>query len=667
MAQILDTPGLNENVKLDHFTQIERNIIDRLSHEWYITHGGASFTLGNNSSYKYFLVKPTSLYQEMFNLEREIIVIFSPYGSFEPRTLDAIEYATRKYQHQPLRLEKVCSLIISKDNAIESKLKEILKTDTESQVIIPFTYDELISNKSNYLMRNRFKSHFYTRDLFAFENPLKSDLYFFGRTDLIHSIANRHKSNENSALFGLRKTGKTSVIFGVQRVLTKMEAVSVFIDCQNTAFHRLRWNKALFYIISETKSQLKLTIGIKQKDKYTEEEASLVFEKELLRINEELGRKNLLIIFDEIENITFGISSSEHWEKENDFIYFWQTLRSLCQKLPNIFSYLIVGTNSTCVESPTINGKDNPIFNQVPFTYIEGFDVQPTREMIRKLGRLMGLIFDEIIYAKLKEDFGGHPFLMRHVCSVIHRISDQSRPVIVDKTLYERAKKIFNNESINYVEMLIIVLKQFYADEYEMLKYLAMDELKTFNDFADMSPHYTNHLLGYGIIEQHNSNFSFRIEALREYLLQQHKYKKLSMTNEERWQEISERRNSLEQKLRKITKIQLQIFLGKTEAKANILDILGGKRKAKYSGFEYEDLFNVSKIELYFEDIRKIIIKNWEYFKNTFSTQQEFDLQMQVINRFRVDAHAKPLQTDDMELLRVCITSIEKQVDNLLS
>ncbi|MFZ1627810.1 MAG: hypothetical protein WAV70_02670, partial [Anaerolineae bacterium] len=36
-------------------------------------------TLGINSTYRHFLIKPTENYQEMFNLEREIIVIFSPF------------------------------------------------------------------------------------------------------------------------------------------------------------------------------------------------------------------------------------------------------------------------------------------------------------------------------------------------------------------------------------------------------------------------------------------------------------------------------------------------------------------------------------------------------------------------------------------------------------
>ncbi|GJM78704.1 hypothetical protein HMSSN139_12000 [Paenibacillus sp. HMSSN-139] len=179
-----------------------------------------------------------------------------------------------------------------------------------------------------------------------------------------------------------------------------------------------------------------------------------------------------------------------------------------------------------CVETPTILGKDNPIFDQVPYTYIPGFDVPDTREMVRKLGRIMGLKFDEIIYGKLTEDFGGHPFLIRHICSVINRITSSTRPSYIDKTIYEKAKALFKNESGNYIEMILEVLEQYYIDEYEMLKMLSVDDLESFKEFASLSPTYTNHLLGYGIVNHFNGEYSYKIELVKEYLSLKQKYKK---------------------------------------------------------------------------------------------------------------------------------------------
>ena len=62
-----------------------------------------------------------------------------------------------------------------------------------------------------------------------------------------------------------------------------------------------------------------------------------------------------------------------------------------------------------------IQDIDNPIFNQIPCQYIPAFSVEQTADMVKTLGYIMGLKFDDIVCAKLTEDFGGHPFLIRSV------------------------------------------------------------------------------------------------------------------------------------------------------------------------------------------------------------------------------------------------------------
>jgi len=102
------TPGIHPNATLENFNEEEKKIIKKLSSDWYITNSGGTIKLSVTSCYKYFLLKPTAKYQELFNIEREIIVVFSDYNDFEPRTLDAFDYVIN--QHQELRIEKVCSV-----------------------------------------------------------------------------------------------------------------------------------------------------------------------------------------------------------------------------------------------------------------------------------------------------------------------------------------------------------------------------------------------------------------------------------------------------------------------------------------------------------------------------------------------------------------------------
>lgn len=660
-------PGVNPRLVYSHFTLEERTIVNNLGHEWYVTHGGDAVTLGKTSTYRYFLIRPTTIFSEMFNLQQELVCVFSPYDDFETRSLDAIDYAIKQYQ--PLRVDRICSVLISKDEAIESKLQSIIKSDPESQIVVPFTYNELLNlfKQDQYFIRNRFKSHFYTRDLFAFEAPLKKDIYFFGRNDLIHRLVNRYRANECSGLFGLRKTGKTSVVFGVVRALSLIGAKSVIIDCQNPAFHQRHWNHALWYLVKEIIEQNKLNIQIVDEKEYTETNAPLIFEQELQKINTKIGKKNILIIFDEIENITFRISPSEFWANKLDFVYFWQTLRSIFQKLDNVFSYMVIGTNPLCVETPTVWGKDNPIFNQLPYEYIPGFDVPQTREMVRKIGRIMGLKFDEIIYGKLTDDFGGHPYLIRHVCSVINRITPPTRPTQIDKNIYEQAKNIFIRDYTSYIEMILEVLSRFYNEEHEMLVYLANGDMKIFNDLSDLWPAFTNHLIGYGIIQKVNNSFSFKVECVKEYLAQKQKYQRINLTQNQMLQEISERRNSLEPKIRNIVRMQLLAFHGKNGAKQKMLDIFDSKRKEKYGGAAYEDLFDPNKVDIYFDDLRKIIYKNWLCFENIFDKDmQDFNDRMKAINKYRIDAHAKPITNEKMAHFRVSMCEIEKQVEEFL-
>jgi hypothetical protein len=678
------TPGYAKNIKISHFEDGEQKIIHNLSYEWYITNGGGVIRpiekFKSHSAYKYFLMKPTEFFRTMFNIEREIAVLFSPYSKFEPRTFDAIDIIFNKYEK--LRLEKICTVLISKDLDVEQKVTDILKNDQESQIIIPFSYNELLNSYDKYFLRNRFRKHFYSRDLFSFEAPLKKDLFFFGRKDIVHQIVNRHLSNENSGIFGLRKTGKTSLIFAVERVMKKDKRQSIFIDCQNPAFHTRKWNTALWYILNEIfkKQQGSMYLSLDQlsqnykvssqyetEEKYTENNAPILFEKNLLKLYKSGGNKNILIIFDEIENISFSTSPSDHWANGLDFVLFWQTIRSVFQKLDDIFSFLIVGTNPMCIETPQIQDKDNPIYQLLPYQYIPRFQLNETKEMVSKLGNYMGLDFDEIIYSIMTEDFGGHPFLIRHLCSKINDLSPNERPVKISKPIYQKAKREFVDNYANYLQMILNVLETYYKDEYKMLECLAFDDVGTFNKMSSISADYSNHLIGYGLIEKYGQDYSFRIEVVKEFIIKKSRYKNLSPTLDDIYLEISNRRNTLERKIRKIVKQQIQSSFGKKEGREKIIALIDTKRKDKFSTLNFNELFDPNKSSLFLLDFIKIMVKYWQLFENVFSRDKnKFERNMETINEYRVDAHAKNITEDEFQFFRICITEVEKQVSDYL-
>ena len=115
---------------------------------------------------------------------------------------------------------------------------------------------------------------------------------------------------------------------------------------------------------------------------------------------------------------------------------------------------MLVGTNPACIEMSMIAGQENPLFASIPSQYLPAFSVEQTREMVRKLGRYMGLRFDEVLYSKLTEDFGGHPFLIRQFCSEINKVCVGDRPVNVDRILYNKVLNSFRRTAIDYLAMI---------------------------------------------------------------------------------------------------------------------------------------------------------------------------------------------------------------------
>ena len=275
--------------------------------------------------------------------------------------------------------------------------------------------------------------------------------------------------------------------------------------------------------------------------------------------------------------------------------------------------------------------------------------------------------FDEILYGMLTEDFGGHPYLIRHVCSVINGLCKEDRPVRIDKGLYEKGKMLFIRDYGHYMELILNVLSEHYNDEYEMLKYLSIGDIQTFKEFAELSPLYTNHLIGYGIIEESNGYHSFRMDSIRDHLASKQKYKKMYQTQEEMWAEISERRNVLEPKLRMICRMQLQSHYGAPKAKRIVLDILGEPRKTKDLSLSYIDTFDGNKSKILFSDLVKIISKHWDCFKNILGPDKdEIMLSLNKVNSMRKDAHANNISKCEMQSFRMYITNIEDRATQFL-
>lgn len=651
-------PGIHPKFNLSRFNDEEQLIIKNLSKSWYLTSSGEEINIGK-SKYNYFLLKPLSKFSEMFNIEREIICIFSKYSNFEPRTLDTFDCIHRDLPK--LRAENICCILISKDNNIDNKIDTLLKTEAEYPIIIPFTYKDLFIENEEITYENKFRQKFYSRDLFSFLSPLKKDTYFFGRNHLVNEIINRHKSSEHSSLFGLRKSGKTSIVYALQRRLKLDQIDYLSIDCESPSIHIKRWNQLIENIVRQFHTLKKSHVRINYENRYLEHNAADNFETDILKIFKSSNKIPTVFIFDEIERISPDIGSSENWSKEKDFIYFWQTLRAFYQKHPDIFTYMLVGTNPSCIENPIIFKQDNPLYGSIHTQYVPSFTLEQVKEMVQKLSFLMGLEIDDYICSKLFDDFGGHPFLIRQMCSLLNKKVTNIRPSKIDKALYKSTIQEFKTSSHEYLDMMIYVLKEWYPDEYEMLTYLANDDTEIFEDFAADHINYTRHLIGYELIQKGQDGYCFNFEILQKHIQNINKYKKLNLSQEDKLSEISKRRNKIEKGLRVLVKNSLRSSVGNQKAIEKVTRSIQQDRREKLSTYTLNELLSKDNSPLFFLELINIIKKNWAELSNTFEIEKnKLTLILEDINDTgRPDAHAKYINSHNFTQLRLHFDTIE--------
>ncbi len=288
--------------------------------------------------------------------------------------------------------------------------------------------------------------------------------------------------------------------------------------------------------------------------------------------------------------------------------------------------------------------------------------------MINKLGGYMGISFDDIVCAKLTQDFGGHPYLIRHFCSAINQYimsSGMQKPITVTNAIYNKVMPLFVEKSAdNYCKFILGVLIDYYPEENKFLEQLALGNLDQEGQVM-YDPQMISHLLGYGIIENNQGVLGFKIEVLKNYLSRKYVYRRQNMTEQEKWAEISERRNRLEPRLRTIVRTQLKAQYGNA-AKQKVLDSMKSEKRSKYLSLNYNDLFDPKKCEIYFIQVGNLIEKHWEQcFKNIFTkNKQSIKSYFTIINNLRCECHAAPVTDEEMDSFRGAMTTLEKEVDS---
>jgi hypothetical protein len=485
--------GIKPDVRIEHLAKFpeEENWLKPFLPAFDVT--WARRRRAYNTELSQYFLKPHDNIREAFGFEQELMLVYSPYNTLEPRSIQAAE---QFLQEEPARgrVERLTYLLVSDMLDAPDWIKNYVSGNQETRLIAAFASQDLRAQTADaWYVRNELRKQFYGRDLFDFRLPLEHDTYFFGRDAEVLAYRDAIHRGENRGLFGLRKMGKTSFLFKVERVARK-ERVARFLyrDCQSPDVRTLRW----FELVADLADHL----GRPGPKGETPAQVTRRFNDV---VKAATAAERVVLVFDEIEYISPLAKQDTHWHQ--DFLSFWQTIRA-CQTRHRQLCFILAGVNPSVTEVSEYDRIPNPLFGIVSPQYLRGLPFEVLKRMVKTLGKLMGLSFEPDAIKYLHARYGGHPLLTRIACSLIHTAEVRAgtqRPVVLDRARLVARQAGRDAELSFYCEHVVSELRRFYDDEYAMLELLSR---KLVADFTQLEREgmMVNHLREYGLLtEEH--------------------------------------------------------------------------------------------------------------------------------------------------------------------
>lgn len=632
---------------------------------------GFDVTFGASHGDKFFwLATPKPHMNQRFGLQNEILVIYSPQPKSDARILTVIEQISRSpdFRH---RVDKVLFLVI---HCGEKEPTDSLLESDSDRVIIGVTATELLNpNKGSLFLRSKIAARFGKIDLFGMSSPIGTDQYFFGRDSLVQElIQNCTIKNQSAGLFGLRKTGKTSVLQAVLRRLESQDILADYIDCQSPGIHAARWWQALENIVDRLTQRLSNTHrrAAKTRLHYDQYNCGTRFSQDISLLIEQT-QTPVVLLLDEIEYITPQLSGTlgRHWDE--DFIPFWQSIRAAHQELSGKLTFIVAGVNPSAVENTSFQNSPNPIFQLAQPKYLSPFSENDVRKMVRFFGRYSGVTFSEDVIPYLTVQFGGHPFLIRLATSEVWGRKYENDPQRLTEIGLNDFKALISeiSERIHQpIKDILLSLVWWYPEEYELLLMIADGESSFVEEYLKEVPKSLVRFVNYGLL--HTETRDFAIDNIRDFIKNEGEKYKNELSPFSRSEvspellpkvpdlyalgQLFEKRCELEIMLRRAIMLYLGINHSWDENKIakDIAQALTRRAdrpdpNALFVGRKAKDVIQ----DLYTLDLKNVVLGNWKAMSPLFGGhRQRFEMNMDTINvARRHDGHTKPVTQVEME------------------
>lgn len=490
---------------------------------------------GDTPLFGYILTRPDKQMQGKYGFNKQLFV----YHNYEPISQeDAVTKGIELFNDYKIGKEdslhqRVFLMLVSDIDEVRELLKKLRENPEANPTIVPISRtgaEAVLDQNANEYVGRLFDEWMSQIDRYRENYPVQGRDFFGRERDLV--LLNKNiEAGKPTGIFGLRKVGKTSILYQLGNIRTK--DLVAYVDLQASTIKDCKfilWAAVNKWLESDKKMKdsnkskphkLKLAV-----DNYASVERLPEFEETLRLFDEDVrtlvtGKSEgikLILFVDEIELITPSTDNRAGW---TGALEMFRYLRGTAQINGKRFVPIIAGANPWVCENPQWNDQDNPVFQFFEEVFIPLLSEADCKELIVKIGELMNVTYEQSALDIIFKAVGGHPFFTRRLCSHIINMNLE-RPLHVTDGMVEDAKEEFLIKEDAVFTEIVYRLNRDFPEELEILKWVARgDDIKELKQLIGPWNASIKHLEGYQLLERvrkPSASLRIKIELFEEWL-----------------------------------------------------------------------------------------------------------------------------------------------------
>lgn len=365
------------------------------------------------------------------------------------------------------------------------------------------------------------------RNLYDSTQPV-SGRRFFGREHLLVQLEDALHSGQFVGVYGLRKIGKTSLVYQLRDKQLRHDAVA-YVDLQASIALSTRNCAALYWeverdlynrLIGDNPS-LADVLRLGRVDRFSSlpdagTEAPAIFAEDLRTLLDAIvadragNVRRIVILLDELERIL----PLANQPRVDGYLEFFGFLRGLAQteRYRGILACVVVAANAAISERGYWEGRENPVFALYKPFFIPPLPENECYAMIRSLGRGMTVYWDRDATSAVFAETGGHPFLTRMLCSYLTQHQER-RPLQVTRRMVEDHVGPFLRDQGNIMEQITELLTTHFPSEARVLEQIAIED-----EPPPVTDEELRHLMNYHLIAGDRGGYRVTLNLLHRWL-----------------------------------------------------------------------------------------------------------------------------------------------------